>query len=239
VERYHVRDDGLYFGARRLGSTTGLYADAGDFPGLKGCAGVRVKRTPGRIDLVFVAGDKVVGLESKRPSDLMSSQSSGRLARQVRKMRDIVDVPGVLLRGLPQIPTFNGLVYEWPEEYLQESPDRPGLWDDLVRLQMLGVMLLPGPISDSAIPKWLQVYRPILADTRNVLSVLARSDHQQVKSRQPGWFLTWLKGIGPATAAKLHVKFGSTRAALNASDQEWKDMGVGNKVIERRKEAML
>jgi hypothetical protein len=234
TDRYHTHHNKLWFGSRLLGPSSGLYLDAGDFPGLRGRDGTRHLRMPGRVDIVFVAGSKVVGLESKKASDLVTSQGSRRLSRQMRTLVGLVDVPGLLLRGLPLYDADLGF-----GSALLGTPQRPGVWDDLVRLQCLGVVLLPGPADDVDIPQWLATYRPTLADSRNVLSVFARTDSRREQSRQPGWFLKNLVGVGDVLATKLHTRFGSTAAALRASDEAWKQQGTGPKIIERRKEAML
>jgi hypothetical protein len=193
------------------------------------------RRTPGRVDLVFTAGDKVVGLESKKPGDLVTSQACRRLARQIRTLREIVDVPGILLRGLPGNQGFHE--YMFNSSYLG-SGSKPGLWDDLVRYQYLGVVVIPGPMHDLHIPDWLVKYKPILADTRNVLSALARTDQTPHKGREPGWLLRSVKGVGPVLQGKLITKYGSSRRALMASDAGWKALGATDKTLNYRRDML-
>ena len=231
--RYHVQGGLLYFGAGVIGPKTELYVDAGDILGLEGAPGVKHMRMPLRVDLVWVIGERVIGMESKHASDLVTSQSCRRLARQMRALRGVVDVPCLFLRGLPM-----GGLDEFANYQLGTS-NSPGLWDDLVRLQYLGVVLVPGPARDEDIPRWLKEYSPFLADTRNVLSALAGTDRKRAQAQGSGWFLRNIRGIGPVMAMRLHLRFGSTIAALKATDEEWRKVGVGPKIIERRKELML
>ena len=187
------------------------------------------------MDLVFAAGGKVVGLESKKPNDLVTSQACRRLARQIRTLREIVDVPGILLRGLPTSQGFHE--YMFNSSYLG-SGSKPGLWDDLVRYQYLGVVVIPGPKHDLHIPDWLVKYKPILADTRNVLRALARTAQPPHKGRESGWLLRSGKGVGPVLQGKLIAKYGTSKRALMASDAGWKALGATDKTINYRRDML-
>ena len=218
---FRVSGDSLCYGDAVLGPRTALFVDSGE---LKGAVdGIVRLNTPHRIDMVFCAGERVVGVECKLPQDLLSSHASKRLARQMRVLLDVVDVACLGLRGLP-----GGGFTAWAQP----------LWNDLVRLQALGVVLLPLSSNDLYVPAQFAEYSEFLSGGRAPLAAVAGTDKARRVSRGPGWFLKMLKGVGPVAAAKLHGKFGSTRAALNATADEWRELKVSQKVIDRREEAM-
>ena len=228
---FKVEGDCLYHDDVLLGPSDLLYHDSNELRGMfEGDGCVRMSM-PHRIDMVFVAGDKVVGIESKKADDLTSSVHQHRLARQRRTLIDEVDVPCLLVRGIPKkwrglktMNVFNADMFE--------------VWLELVRLQALGVYILPGPKEDSLIPKWLAYYRPALSGSRAALAAIKQSDVKPAKSKHKGWFLTNIKGIGERIATKLHDRFGSTRGALLADSDEWGELGISKAVIERKEDAL-
>ena len=90
---FNIRGDSLYYEDVRLGPSEGLYADTKELASLGKADGVLHMSMPMRIDMVFVAGNRVIGCESKTTSDLISSTSSRRLARQMRALISSVNVP--------------------------------------------------------------------------------------------------------------------------------------------------
>tara|TARA_Y100000310_G_C20661644_1_gene805122 strand:- start:408 stop:1064 length:657 start_codon:yes stop_codon:yes gene_type:complete len=216
---FKIVGNDLCYDDRRLGPKTALFVDSNELVGVT--EGVVRLSMPRRIDMVFCAGDKVVGVESKYQGDLTTSQGSRRLARQLRVLLSECDIACLLLRHILIGPAFYQAV-----------------WQDLVRMQALGVVLLPGSMNDSHIPMQLAAYQEYLAGGRAPLAAIAGTDKTKRVGRGPGWFLTMLKGVGPVVAARLHGRFGSTKAALNAPGEEWREMKVSQKVIERREEAM-
>lgn len=215
---YSVRGDELWFDETRLGPTSALYADHGELKKLGPKDGVRRVKggTPGKIDFVFAVGTRVAGVESKRPHDYDTSTSGKRLARQLRTMRDLVDIQCLMLRG-------------WPEWY----------HDELVKMQMLGVVILPGPDVDAHVPDYLFRYRKILDDdNRTRYSVLAGTDKKPVAlPYTKGRFLGNVQGIGETTREKLHSAFGSTRAVFDATDEELRKY-VSATILRRLREVM-
>lgn len=220
---FHVIGDFLYYDKKQLGPASALYVDSNELKHVK-LTGVVHLYMPRRIDMVFVADGKVVGVESKLPQDLTNSVSSKRLSRQIKTLRDEVDVVCVLVRGLPSNYGFD-IVYQ-------------AVWNDLVRLQALGVFILPGSANDEEVVAQLYKYREFLGAGRSALAAIAGTDSAKPTQRTPGWFMRGLRGVGVLKAAKLHKKFGSTRAALAASDDAWKEEKMSKKVLEERKEAM-
>ena len=109
---------------------------------------------PSRIDMVFVAGGKVIGIESKKANDLKNSVLKGRLSRQMRTLMSEVDVPCLLMRGVPK--KWRGI-----KKQNAFNDDMFEVWHELVSLQALGVIVLPGPLEDDLVLKWLSNYRPL------------------------------------------------------------------------------
>lgn len=175
-------------------------------------------------DFVFLAGQRRVGVESKKPQDLLNSDSSRRLHRQLRKCLDVFDIVGLMLRG------------GWPHtDWRGQVPLQ--LYKDIVGWQVLGVVILPGPQLDSEVVPFLKEYRGLLTGGRRVLQVLAGTD-KHVERKARGWYLQGIKGVGPTTRDKLMSHFGSVRAALDASDEEWYSVGANKAQVRARKEAL-
>ena len=221
---FTIKGDDLLYDGERFGPKTALYVDHNELKKLPSDGVIR-RTMPNRIDMVFVAGNSVVGVESKKPGDLSTSIRAGRLARQMRTLINEVDVPCLLLRAGSR----------WWDKFSDEGFH---VWVDLVRLQCLGVYILPGPVQDKDVPTWLGFYRPSLAGGRTPLASIARTDKKAVKPSNKGWFLKNIKGIGGTIATKLHSRFGSTRHALLAKPEEWRELGISQKVVDRKEEAL-
>ena len=230
---FTIKDDNLYHDGVLFGPTYNLYVDSNELKGIPyGVHSWLIRRPmPSRIDMVFVAGDKVVGIESKKANDLRSSISQGRLSRQMRTLIDEVDVPCLLMRGVPK---------KWRGIKRQNSfnEDIFDIWEELVQLQALGVYILPGPYDDALVPKWFHRYRSALSGGRSALAAIKSTDTKRAKSKRKGWFLENIKGVGVKIATKLHSHFGSTRGALLAEPNEWRQLGVPKAVVDRKEEAL-
>jgi ERCC4-type nuclease len=230
---FTIKNDKLYHDGVLFGPTYNLYVDANELKDVPyGVHSWLIRRPmPSRIDMVFVAGDKVVGIESKKANDLRSSISQGRLSRQMRTLIDEVDVPCLLMRGVPK---------KWRGIKRQNSfnEDIFDIWEELVQLQALGVYILPGPYDDALVLKWLNRYGPALSGGRAALAAIKSTDTKRAKSKRKGWFLENIKGVGVKIATKLHSHFGSTRGALLAEPNEWRQLGVPKAVVDRKEEAL-
>ena len=230
---FTIEGNNLYHDGVLFGPMYNLYIDANELKDIPcGEPSWLVRRPmPSRIDMVFVAGDKVVGIESKKANDLKDSITKGRLSRQMRTLIGEVDVPCLLMRGVPKkwrgIKKMNGF-----------NEDMCEVWEELVQLQALGVYILPGPVDDTLVPKWIKRYSPILSGGRAALAAIKQTDIRPAKPKYQGWFLANIKGIGERIATKLYNHFGSTRGALLAEPKEWRDLGVPQKVVERKEEAL-
>ena len=121
------------------------------------------------------------------------------------------------------------------------GPQKIAWWADIARYQQLGVTVAFGPQMDSAVPAALAALRPVLAGGRNPLAAIARTDKRRAADNggESGWFLRNIKGIGPETATRLHAAFGTTAAALAATDAAWRAAGASAAVVNRRNTALL
>lgn len=226
---FKIINQQIWYDNRPLGPVSCLLADYNELIGLTEADGVRHLTMPHRIDMVFAAGQRTVAVESKQSGDLESSHRNRRLARQIRTMLHEADVACLLMR--------------WPTTWDQYTSD--ALLEDMVRWQALGVVLLSGPQTDSRVPETLGRYKRILAGGTNPLAAIARWDvateggrDRRLEGSRPGWFLQYLRGVGPRTAERLHAAFGNTAAALAATDEQWIAAGVNRGIVQRRKEAM-
>jgi ERCC4-type nuclease len=230
---FTIKDDQLYHDGVLFGPTHNLYVDANELRDIPyGVHSWLIRRPmPSRIDMVFVAGGKVVGVESKKANDLKNSITKGRLSRQMRTLIAEVDVPCLLMRGVPK---------KWRGIKKQNvfNEDIFEVWNELVQLQALGVYVLPGPYDDALVPKWLDRYRSALSGGRSALAAIKPTDTKRAKPKQPGWFLTNIKGVGERIATKLYSHFGSTRSALHADWGEWQKLGVPERVEQNKEDAL-
>ena len=168
---------------------------------------VVVCATPNNIDLLFAAGEKVVGCEVKRGQDLIQSWQSRRLHRQLRTLIQAVDVAVLVLRDLD---------VAWLAEAVGEQCRRPDLfWGDWANWQTQGVYILPVP-AEEYLPE-LRVYQAALAT--NGARVLAGTDRHKEQARQPGWLLRCIPDIGRVKSAALLARFGSVMAVLSAAER--------------------
>ena len=214
-----------------MGPATSLFCEHSELKSLGAKEGVVHRTLPEHLDMLFAAGENVVGVESKRLGDFMSSWACGRLSRQISTLLSFTDRALLLLRWE---------YYQMPP--LSLSPEMVGpakisWWADIARYQQLGVTVAFGPRLDRDVPAVLATLRPVLAGGRNPLAAIVRTDRRR-GAGDPWSFLQNIKGIGPTTAAKLHSTFGSTLAALAATDEQWRTAGVSAAVIERLREAL-
>jgi hypothetical protein len=206
MSKVELRDSVLWHGGKRLGASSALYCYPGEEAHLGTSEGVVVCQTPARIDLLFVAGEKVVGCEVKTITDLIGSHRSRRLHRQLRTLRETVDVCGLVVRGMADCPlSFYAAVqlHPKPEEF----------WGDWVNWQTQGVYLLP--VAMAGYMPELLVYRGALATAG--LRALAGTDIHPARERRPGWLLRRIPGIGDERSRRLINLYGSSHGALQAA----------------------
>lgn len=200
-----IQDGTVLYQGSALGPTSNIYVYPGEQLHL-GCESdeVVVCMTPRRIDLVFAAGDRVVGCEVKRVDDLVNSHLTRRLHRQLRTLRETVDIACLLVRGLSDA----GI-----EDQLYSAHTADAFWGDFVNAQTQGVYILPVPV-EGYLPR-LQVYRSALATSG--LRALAGTDRHDGKERAAGWLLRRIPGIGLRRSSLLTKAFGDTWSVFEAA----------------------
>ena len=206
MDRITLRGRRLYHGAKLIGPSGVIYAYPGEARGLGEAAlGVVSYATPYNIDLVFVAGERVVGCEVKRCPDLVQSWQTRRLHRQLRVLTQAVDVPVLVIRGLD---------VAWLVERVVQTCRKPQeFWGDWVKWQTQGLYILPVP-TEAYLPE-LRVYQAALGT--NGRQALAGSDQHKERSFQPGWLLRVIPGIGEVKSRALIHTFGTSLATLEAA----------------------
>ena len=150
MDKVVIQGDELWWAGKRIGPTSKIYAYPGERSHL-GEEGVEVCQTPNRIDLLFTAGERVVGCEVKQARDLVSSHRSRRLHRQLATLIKTVAVPCLVVRGLDNLGARVMSVHPKPEQF----------WADWVNWQTRGIYILPVPM-ENYLPRLL-LYRAALA----------------------------------------------------------------------------
>lgn len=210
--RFTVDDAGIWYGDQRLSSRDALLADSRELSALTDDDGVKHLQMPGRIDLVFTAGDKVVGVESKKAQDFVDSFYSRRLHRQLRMLRELVDIPAIGLRG-------------YAPDFIEDYRDAIV---NIVRVQALGTYLLPLPLDDNECLSWLLEYRAILTKgSRSALTAISGSDNQL---RGKGLLISQVRGLGAKRVDKL------LRLAVNKSDDDELRLAIGERLAKKLRE---
>ena len=230
---FKILNDNLYHDGVLMGPKTQLYVDSNELKEIpKDMSDTVIRmRMPHRIDMVFTTGDKVIGIESKKANDLHDSINKHRLSRQLRMLMSEVDVPCLLMRGIPK--RWHGI-----KKQNAFNEDVFHIWWELVSYQALGIFILPGPSHDELVLPWLAQYSVYLAGGRSPLASIKQSDLQSAKPKQPGWFLKNIKGIGDRYATKLHNHFGSTRNALLADYGSWQEIKIPTSSEQSKEEAL-
>jgi len=239
---YNIRGDNLYFEDELLGPTDALYVDQNELRFMTDEAqaeGLIRRRLPGRVDFVFVAGDKVVGCESKKPVDLVQSHADSRLSRQLRTISEICDRTLLVARGGLDVMYLRSLSKDEAKRRTRWDPETL-MVDLFVRYPMLGIQVVGVPDEDNEIPRFLNLYRSALMNSKGDIRALARTDLRPSRSHmsEPGGYLRHIAGVGKVTAARLHKAFGSTKAALKAPRKKWKELKISDKILDNRDEAL-
>jgi len=232
TDRFTVRDGSIYFGSKLLGPSDQIIVDYNELVGVDTVTHVTMPR---RIDGVMAVEGKVVGIESKRPDDLLNSFLSRRLKRQLVTLRETVDLPVLLLRGeIPTLTTYNA----GREKVTWDRAGLTPLFEELARWQMLGAVVLHGPENPADVPPFLLSMQKVLSGGRNVLVAVAGTDQKPDRERRPGWLLRRIPGIGAKTSVTLHKAAGSTLIALSASPERLYEWGMNKAVVKAIQEAI-
>ena len=211
---------------KELGKYTSLIADTKELPSLGEGDGVVHLSTPERIDLLFCAGEKIVGVECKRPEDFISSWQGRRLARQIKTMLLECDIAVVAIRGTLAVA----------------RPYRPvnweQLWMDIVGWQLAGVLVLEVPDTDAGTLKYLTRLKNLLASENPPARALAGTDRKQVNERKPGWLLRRIPTIGPTASIKLMDRFKSVRKVFSAEEGDLRGAGLSVNQVKQIQKAL-
>jgi len=216
--KFVIKGSQLTYNGRELGPSTALFADASER--CKGVGVVGDRQNPERIDYLFVAGDHVVGLESKTVDDLVSSWFSGRLQRQLRVLLESCDFGGLMIRGAENWHDIDG---------------EPEVRNDLLKWQMLGGFVIFGPKGSPL--SCLADVKACFSGQRNVRTAITRYEKREYQGGKQSQMLQAMfhgYGMGPKTAERL-LKLGSVMVVLGATDKEWRECGATRKLIEARK----
>jgi len=231
-ERFTVKNGDIHFGKRNLGSADSLHVDYNELVGVEG---VEHHTMPRRIDGVMAVEGRVLGIESKKPADLLNSFMVRRLKRQLATLLAVTDMPVLLIRGeIRDIVTYS----YGREKLLWTYKELAPLYEELARWQMLGAVVLHGPDAPDAVPAYLDGMRKVLSGGRNVLVAISGTDQEQPKERRPGWLLRRIPGIGAKTSVKLHNAAGSTLTALSAPPERLDEWGMNKAVAKAIQEAI-
>ena len=205
----------LFYADELLGSTDSIYADWNE--NLEGAERLSLTN---RIDYLFVSKGKVVGIESKTSSDLVSSWLDGRLHAQMKTMFTEVDVPILMLRG--------------GSEWL-DLGQYPKLKSDINKLTLMGLFVMWGPYHSKELLKSLKELKATMDGQRDMREPFARvprlkgNGPEKVQAVQ-----RLLKGAGPVAARKLVAEFGNISGVLIAYENDEVDrmrMNGANKTI--------
>lgn len=222
MDKFTILNGMLNFGPKVIGPATALYCAPSELKGLTERQAVVHTVLPFNIDVVFVAEDKVVGVELKRGQDLSSSHDTHRLSRQLATIGNTCDVVVLGISNAQDVPV----------DFEQ----------DMVAYQMMGVILVNLPSTPRLVVAELAQLRPVFGGTRAILApfkwfdIELKPNEQQREKR--GWLLRTIPGIGEKLSLKLLDKFGSTMVALNATDEQWEQLKIPRRVIDIRREAL-
>ncbi len=221
-----VIDGRLRDGEKDYGPATGLFVDAGESTPDE-ASGIIKAQLPHRIDYIYVVNNneqpKIVGLESKKVGDLISSWRARRLQRQLRNMVETVDIPVLLVRPGDEIDFV--MLDAWPE-----------IQSDLVRFQMMGGYVWLAPYETEHLFEFLGETKSILSGNRNLRTIITGIDKAKPKgNKQEAALQAMLKGCGPVMAKKLIGQFRTVGRVLQATDTELRKSGATKGVVAQLK----
>ena len=221
-----IKDGYIHNDGKALAKCDSLVADSKELPSLSEGDGVVHISTPYRIDLLFCAGDKVVGVECKKPEDFINSWQGRRLARQVKTMLSECDIAVIAVKGvLSTAKPYKPVNWE-------------SIWMEIVGWQMAGVVVMEVPESDRGVLRYMASLKIILSAENPAARSLAGTDNRPPKERRPGWLLRRIPSIGPAASQQLMDNLGSPAAVFTATDRKLKASGMSKKQINEIRKAL-
>lgn len=169
--------------------------------------------------MVGLVNGRLVGIEIKRTLDLITSWKTNRLAKQVRLMRQIYDVSVLLCIKLPAV-TVSGALWSPSGQYKRTEM---GLWEDLLSLQMEGVLIVVCSREELA-AKHIKRVLARAGDTDYIQAVYAPSQPER---------LLHMTGVGVEREGRLIKHFGSVaRLACASTEEVMQVSGFGPKLAE-------
>ena len=218
---YEVKNDELYSGRKKLGSSKSIYED-----GRQDVAGyikqsrrqkISVARLPEGDYVMVTPSGLTVGIEEKKPSDLAGSLRTRRLQRQLRRLEKVVDVPLLGLRFMAR----GGFTPKWWQFGSLSMPVELLKWS-----LRGGIVLLPH--GEDNLIKTLRRVRNILQPGRHLFSIVAGSD--QKVTGNTGFnraVQRMIEGVGPSTASKLEEHYdGDIKSLLFDNEEGWAEAGL-------------
>jgi len=218
-----MSDGQLLLGERILGPATTMYIDSRQHDYGLPVDAQKCQLPVGDILMVNQVGQLIL-IEEKKPPDLVNSWFSHRMQRQLRRIALEADIGVLGLRGgLPDI---------WLEK----------LALDLVKMQVLGVVLAWLPDTPGDYWDMLRALRATLQPGRHLLSPLAGHD-KQAEPPLTGcalalWRLMQGSRFGPRLAREIALLCNNNLVtALTCEEKLWMEVrGVGPTILAKRKE---
>ena len=232
ADRFTVKGGTIHFGKKVIGDAGLLFVDYNELVGVEDVEHVTMPR---RIDGVMAVDGRVIGIESKKPEDLLNSFLVRRLKRQLDTLLAVTDTPVLLIRGpIGELVTYDGDRNKVVWDYKELAP----LYKEIVRWQALGAFVLQGPAEPELVPAYLDNMRDVIGGGRNVLVAVSGTDQHRETERRRGWLLRRIPGIGAKTSQRLHSAFGSTLSVLSAHPDDLEDAGANRSVVKSISEAI-
>lgn len=182
-------------------------------------------------DYLFTCDGKTVGIEEKRPADLIGSilgkqvSGVGRLKDQLLRLKAAVDVPVLLLTGTPTADFYGACragahSFNWPYASLMKT---------LLSVQLEGILLAIGEGDHPPQDSWrnvLAVQEYIGTRLHLSMSLIPERKYKQNKAILS---LMCIPDVSNKTARNLLAEFGSLYAVAAASEIDLRERvdGIG------------
>lgn len=190
--KYEITSEGVVFDGRKVGPVAVLVSHSEpDVKALQKAGATKAVLPVG--DYLVPVGDKVLGIESKRPMDLESSRRSRRLQRQLRWLREACDYYAL---GIRADSVWHGV--ELDEETLVSIAE----W------QAIGGLLLLLPSNPARLVGYLRGLQAVMKPGPHLFNVIAGTDLDRARLKVSGCqcvvaLRRLVKGVGPRLAARL------------------------------------
>ncbi len=228
MTRIAIINNRIVHDGRDYGPSTALLAYPGEGEGLGSDTAI-VCSTPHNIDLVGGVGKLVIGCEVKRMDDFVRSWFSRRLHRQLKTLKETVDLRVLVIRDFDWDELHD--LFRVRNRHQRRKRGFNEIMEDIVNLQSQGVYFFP--VAEDGYGEDIAALRRALATPGT--RILAGTD-QVEHDRKPGWLLRRIPGIGPSTSVKLIAQYGEAIDVLEAARRGDIPGSVGKKLIEAGRE---